>query len=85
MSVRSDWSANHVSAYASAHPWEDWAETWAHYLHMFDTVDTALSFGVNAQAVDLDHEPFGRNALWQPDAADADDFLDFINGWIRLT
>lgn len=40
------WEANHVSAYASAHPWEDWAETWAHYLHMVDTLETAVVHGV---------------------------------------
>jgi hypothetical protein len=35
-----------VSAYASAHPWEDWAETWAHYLHVVDTLETASACGV---------------------------------------
>ena len=29
----SDWRNWYVSAYATAHPWEDWAETWAHYMH----------------------------------------------------
>ena len=33
-----DWQARFVTAYASAHPWEDWAETWAHYLHITDTL-----------------------------------------------
>ncbi len=33
-----------ISAYASMHPWEDWAETWAHYLHMVDTLETAHDF-----------------------------------------
>jgi hypothetical protein len=28
-----------VSAYASTHPWEDWAESWAHYLHIIDTLE----------------------------------------------
>ena len=32
----SDWQERFVSAYAAAHPWEDWAETWAHYLHIID-------------------------------------------------
>jgi len=41
-----DWSEHHVSAYASAHPWEDWAETFAHYLHIGDTLQTAASFGL---------------------------------------
>ena len=34
-----DWQTSHVSAYATAHPWEDWAETWAHYLHMVDLLE----------------------------------------------
>ena len=41
----SEWQDSHVSAYATAHPWEDWAETWAHYLQLVDTLDTARSFG----------------------------------------
>ena len=39
-----DWQARYVSAYATAHPWEDWAETWAHYLHMVDLLETAASY-----------------------------------------
>jgi hypothetical protein len=42
-----DWRERHVSAYASAHPWEDWAETWAHYFHIMDMVETAESFGMS--------------------------------------
>jgi hypothetical protein len=41
-----DWQARHASAYASAHPWEDWAESWAHYFHILDMVETAESFGI---------------------------------------
>jgi hypothetical protein len=35
------------------HPWEDWAETWAHYLHILDTLETARSYGlvIRPQAV----------------------------------
>jgi hypothetical protein len=40
------WQAEYVSAYASAHPWEDWAETWAHYLHMVDALETAADNGM---------------------------------------
>ena len=36
----------YISNYASAHPWEDWAETWAHYLHIMDMVETAYYFGL---------------------------------------
>ena len=42
-----DWNEHFVSAYASAHPWEDWAETFAHYLHIQDTVETATGFGLS--------------------------------------
>ena len=41
------WQERFVSAYASAHPAEDWAETFAHYLHILDTVETAASFGLS--------------------------------------
>ena len=52
-----DWSTRHVSSYASMHPAEDWAETFAHYLHIRDTLDTAASFGLApaAGAFDLLH------------------------------
>ncbi len=45
-SRRQDWQARFVSAYATMHPWEDWAETWAHYLHITDTVETAAACGI---------------------------------------
>lgn len=35
------WRATHISRYATAHPWEDWAETWSHYLHIGDALETA--------------------------------------------
>lgn len=41
------WGDNHVSAYATMHPWEDWAETFAHYLHMVDTLEMASAFGIS--------------------------------------
>jgi hypothetical protein len=47
-----DWQERHVSAYASAHPWEDWAETWAHYLHMIDALDTAAAEGMEGLRLD---------------------------------
>lgn len=52
-----DWQATHISAYATAHPWEDWAETWAHYLHIVDTTEMAAAFGVRlAPPVDITGE-----------------------------
>ncbi|MBB6326409.1 hypothetical protein FHS59_002037 [Algoriphagus iocasae] len=41
-----NWQQSFISQYATAHPWEDWAETWAHYLHIMDMSETAFYFGV---------------------------------------
>ena len=41
-----DWPGQFITAYATAHPWEDFSETWAHYFHMVDTLETAASFGL---------------------------------------
>lgn len=48
-----DWQMQHVSPYASSHPWEDWAETWAHYMHMVDAVDTAEAEGMEPRTSGL--------------------------------
>jgi hypothetical protein len=40
-----DWNKDYVSSYATMHAAEDWAETFAHYLHIRDTLDTAPAFG----------------------------------------
>ena len=80
-----DWPLHFVSAYASTHPWEDWAECWAHYLHMRDTVDTALSFGLSVDQFDLEFTPFTLDAVYQPDHPGAEQFLAFLNHWTRLT
>jgi hypothetical protein len=41
-----DWQMRHISAYAASHPWEDWAETWAHYLHITDTLEMVKSLNL---------------------------------------
>ena len=42
-----DWPTRFISAYASTHPWEDFAESWAHHMHMVDTLETAHAFGIS--------------------------------------
>ena len=79
------WWLHYVSAYASAHPWEDWAECWAHYLHMRDTIDTAVSLGLATDSAHLEFIAFTLDALYQPDHPEAQTFLDFLNDWTRLT
>ncbi len=43
------WESSHISAYATMHPFEDFAETWAHYLHICDTIETASAYGLTAE------------------------------------
>lgn len=58
-----DWREHFISAYAASHPWEDFAETWAHYLHMVDTLETANAFGLRVRpradlAAKIDFDPY---------------------------
>jgi hypothetical protein len=80
--VPADWQNRFVSAYASAHPWEDWAETWAHYLHMVDTLETARSFGVALQPAPTGggHPP----PIVTP-RAQVEDLDGLLAAWIPLT
>lgn len=81
---RADWAQHFVSAYASVHPGEDWAECWAHYMHVRDTVGTAQSFGLSIDQAQLEFTLFTLDALYQPEHPDAEEFLAFFNHWIRL-
>lgn len=77
-----DWSLRHVSAYASSHPWEDWAETWAHYLHMVDALDTAAVHRIEPRA-----GRFGASGWtpWQLDVYSTESFDSLIRRWVPLT
>ncbi len=48
------WQDNYISAYATSHPWEDWAETWAHFLHIQDALEVANDFGLVGKRILLD-------------------------------
>jgi len=78
-----DWRDHQVSAYASAHPWEDWAETMAHYFHIVDTLETAASFGL---ALKPKH-PDGKAMTADPRkvAISGDDFDRVLKNWLPLT
>ena len=67
------------------HPWEDWAETWAHYMHVVDSLGTALGYGVNLDRDRSHVDYFGRDALYDPDDPFADRCLHLLNAWLRMT
>ncbi|HEY4925867.1 MAG TPA: putative zinc-binding peptidase [Roseiarcus sp.] len=75
-----NWQESFVSAYATCHPWEDFAETWAHYFHMVDTLETANAFGLivtpkasQGIAARFDFNPLGS------------DMNRLIEAWLPLT
>lgn len=80
-----DWANNHISSYASIHPWEDWAESWAHYLHVVDSLETALGFGLRGEDVELAVEPFTIDDLYDPKAPDAQRVVLLMNSFVQLT
>lgn len=81
-----DWQARYISAYASSHPWEDWAETTAHYLHASEGLQTARSLGLNPASVRLDVESFPPEVLGAEAAGHREvrTFLRTIDDWVRL-
>jgi len=78
-----NWESDFISAYASTHPWEDWAESWAHVMHMIDALETAESVGVSIQpqrpgepALDISKTMFKAGVA---------EFDDMIAAWLPLT
>ena len=55
-----NWQNDYISAYATAHPWEDWAETWAHFMHIQDTLEVANDFGLVGKSIRIDPRDAGR-------------------------
>ena len=53
-----DWQDHFISAYASCHPWEDWAETFAHFIHVVATLDTAVETGFMSRESTLVDDPY---------------------------
>ncbi|CRZ14695.1 zinc-binding metallopeptidase family protein [Mycolicibacterium neworleansense] len=66
------WEDNFVSSYATMHAAEDWAETFAHYLHIRDTLDTAAAFGFAPAGATFERKILGPSGfdtiieMWLP-------------------
>lgn len=79
------WTETHVSHYAAAHPWEDWAETFAQYLHIRDTMQTAAAWGMRVDGPDLDLAT-DRDATVDAEPTDeVDTFGDLVRTWLPLS
>ena len=77
------WQSRFVSAYATAHPWEDWAESWAHYLHIVDVLETAWVFRMRVSPGGNRDESMHAEPDFDPYRADS--FARLIDYWLPLT
>jgi hypothetical protein len=77
-----NWQENFISAYATAHPWEDWAETWAHFMHIQDTLETANDFGLVGKSVRLDPVRADRKLRSVPGQKT---FEETIEAWAEIS
>lgn len=77
------WEQSFVSAYATMHPWEDWAETFAHYLHVRDTLQTAAAYGVHVDGPPI--ETTDSAPLHSQPAEATADVAAMLQAWIPLT
>jgi hypothetical protein len=77
-----DWQSHYISVYATSHPWEDFAETFAHYLHLVDTTEMAAAFGIRLNpriderrelTAHIDFDPYRLN-----------DVNELIEHWVPL-
>ena len=78
-----NWQENFISAYATSHPWEDFAETWAHYLHIVDTLEMARAFGMYVQPQLA--RPGEQDAQVDFDPYRARDASTLIETWLPLS
>ena len=78
-----DWQERYVSAYASTHAWEDWAETWAHYLHITDAIETAADSGLSIRPRRRD-QPSAK-ITGKAIARGPEGFDQLMNEWFPLT
>ncbi|MGB3144670.1 MAG: putative zinc-binding metallopeptidase [Maribacter sp.] len=79
---QANWQNAFISKYASAHPWEDWAETWSHYLHLTDVLETAYYFGLETDPKLAHSEKLKMKAGFDPYLEN--DFQKFLDAGIPL-
>jgi len=76
-----NWQDFFISTYASSHPWEDFAESFAHYVHIVDTLETARSYGMSIDP--RRHEELSAEVDFNPYRADSAEQL--VSAWIPFS
>jgi hypothetical protein len=79
------WEDSYVSSYATMHPWEDWAETFAHYLHIRDTLQTASSYGMSVAGPPVPRAEHDSVSSAPDDTLEKGPFEDMVGEWLPLT
>lgn len=78
----SDWRERYISEYATMHPWEDFAECFAHYLHLHDTLTVASTGGLHLDGPAVVSSA-GRVVRPRPDYTDAT-MAEVLADWLPL-
>lgn len=78
-----DWRSSFVTAYATMHPWEDFAETWAHYMHLVDTLETAGAFALSTRPKLAQGDELDASVDFDPYRTQPFDRL--VESWMPLT
>ncbi len=74
------WQEQFVSEYATTHPWEDFAETWAHYLHIVDTLEMVAAAGMSVRPLIDRSGDYSATVAFDPYFAD--DIGQVIDAWL---
>jgi hypothetical protein len=78
-----NWNEYFISPYASSHAWEDWSETWAHYMLMMDTLETAFYFGIGIHPGKDEKKEINTDIIYDPYTIS--DFDIIIKMWLPFT
>jgi len=76
-----NWRQEFISEYATMHPWEDWAETWAHYMHIIDTLETLANYNITLE-INNKNLLNDDQVLVEPDQ---NSFTDLLRTWMEFS
>jgi hypothetical protein len=84
------WEQQFITAYAASHPWEDWSETWAHYLEILEGLETCEGLGIEVSRIalptaDLPHDAVSLPPMMEQSAAADAKFSSWLKRWICLS
>ncbi|WP_435235846.1 zinc-binding metallopeptidase family protein [Psychromonas sp. PT13] len=84
-----NWRDTFISSYATMHPYEDWAETWAHYMHIIDTLETAQNFSISSSTSHATEETEEVGELRLPQDAyyfsAQTSITDILDAWVDFS